>query len=143
MNGGHEDRQPMPAVPRPLGPASAGPADQHAGLIKAGYWTSVLIWPVGFVIGVVLLTKNIVRQAVIILVVAVVVGAISISIFGPGGSAEACIVTDIGNKVCGADAAAWCDLNAPTRDAIRSDPNTDPTIAQQLKDTDDACAQVR
>jgi len=80
---------------------------------------------------------------VIILVVAVVVGAISISIFGPGGSAEACIVTDIGNKVCDSDAAAWCDVNAPIRDSIRSDLNTDPVIAEQMRSTDEACAQVQ
>jgi hypothetical protein len=141
MNGNHEDRQPMRAgLSRTTTAASADP---HAGLIKAGYWTSVLIWPVGLVIGIVLLTKNVVRQALIVLVVAVVVGAISISVFGAGGVADACIVTSNGNKVCGADAAAWCDVNAPIRDQVSGDPDADPFIAEQMRSTDDACDEVR
>ena len=84
-----------------------------------------------------------IRQAIIILVVAVVVGAISISIFGPGGSADACIVTSGGNKLCGPDAAAWYDVNAPIRDQVRDNPNADPIDVQQIASTDDACDEVR
>jgi hypothetical protein len=62
-----------------------------------------------------------------------------------GCASEQCIVTGLGNKVCGADAAAWCEINEPMREEFRNAPasEADPTLKEQIRQTDEACDAVR
>lgn len=55
---------------------------EHRGLIQAGYWTAVLIWPVGLIVGGILTAKGETLHGVWVMVIAVIVGAISLAAFG-------------------------------------------------------------
>ena len=61
---------------------------------------------------------------------------ITYTIAASSGVGQQCIVTALGgNKLCGADARAWCD----STDEIRAMNSTDPTVSK----TQDLCDSMR
>lgn len=127
QNGGVETADAnMTATIRRPEPAHHGATD---GLVKAGYWTAVLIAPVGFIIGIVLLTKDRTRHGVATMILAVVVTVIiSASLAAAHGDNHCLLLADGGRKLCGADAAAWCDSTDAIRNLARD------TASQQVCD---------
>jgi hypothetical protein len=90
--------------------ARTGSVDEHDGLVKAGYWTAVLIAPVGFIIGIVLLTKDKTRQGVTAMILAITVTVIvSASLAAANGDDKCIVLANGGRTLCGAEARAWCD----------------------------------
>jgi hypothetical protein len=135
-----------PERPAPV-PAAAAPAaapaapDKPRDLAKAGLWTAVLIWPIGAVIGVMLLSKDRIREGASVLAIASVVGVLSFTLLAPTGSADSCLDTAQGRTLCGADAVDWCKQNVPPPAVVRpaSMPGTDVAPPQPLGSSGGMC----
>jgi hypothetical protein len=131
-----------PERPAPT-PEAAAATERPASLdlAKAGLWTAVLIWPVGAVIGIMLLARDRTREGATALAIATVVGVLSFTLLAPAGSADSCLDTAQGTTVCGPDALAWCKRNAPPPAVIRpaTMPGTEPRVAAPVGSSSGMC----
>src|SRR4051812_25268046 len=88
---GSAPERPVPTTPErlatPEGVAVVVPPPPR-DLAKAGLWTAVLIWPVGAVIGIMLLARERTREGATVLAIATVVGVLSFTLLAPRGSAD-------------------------------------------------------
>src|SRR3954464_3160410 len=133
------------AAPDAAVAASDAPApDQPRDLAKAGLWTAVLIWPVGAVIGVMLLSRDRIREGAGVLAIAAVGGVLSFTLLAPTGSADSCLNTAQGTTLCGPDALAWCKQNAPPPAVVRPASMPADSIAppQPLAASSSMCGQA-
>ena len=136
-----------PATVPSAAPDAAVPApapDQPRDLAKAGLWTAVLIWPVGAVIGVMLLSRDRIREGAGVLAIAAVVGVLSFTLLAPTGSADSCLDTAQGRTLCGPDALAWCKQNEPPAAVVRpaSMPADSTAPPQPLPSSSGLCGQT-
>jgi hypothetical protein len=132
------------APERPLSeppPQATTAPDPQPDLAKAGLWTAVLIWPVGAVIGIILLTRDRTREGATALAIATIVGVLSVTLLAPSGSADSCMHTAQGTTLCGPDAVAWCRDNAPPSPVITTStvPGSDAAAAKQLGSAGGLC----
>lgn len=65
-------------------------------------------------------------------------GAIATAAFAGCTTGEQCLVTTQGNKLCGADAAAWCQVTDNIRQQALNTGDADPVI----KSTQDLCDKL-
>jgi hypothetical protein len=133
-------------VPAPAADAVATAArapDEPRDLAKAGLWTAVLIWPVGAVIGVMLVSRDRIREGAGVLAIAAVVGVLSFTLLAPTGSADSCLDTAQGTTLCGPDALAWCKQNAPPPAVVRpaTMPAGNTAAPQPLASSSGMCGQ--
>lgn len=122
-------------------PVATTAPDSPRDLAKAGLWTAVLIWPVGAVIGIILLSRDRIREGATALGIATIVGVLSFTLLAPAGSADSCMNTAQGTTLCGPDAVAWCKRNVPPPAVIRpaTMPGTEPSVPKPLGSTSALC----
>jgi hypothetical protein len=134
------DAAPERPLSEPAPEATTAP-DPRPDLAKAGLWTAVLIWPVGAVIGIMLLTRDRTREGATALAIATIVGVLSVTLLAPSGSADSCMHTAQGTTLCGPDAVAWCRRNAPPPALIRPSmvAGSDASAPKQLGSADGLC----
>jgi hypothetical protein len=135
---GSAPERPVPATPEGVAVVVPPPPRD---LAKAGLWTAVLIWPVGAVIGIMLLARDRTREGATVLAIATVVGILSFTLLAPRGSADSCLDTAQGTTVCGPDALAWCKRNAPPVALIRpaTMAGTEPLAAEPPQQSEGLC----